>query len=190
MACRKKERKIKKMEEKKLDSEQEEKLQQISELKIISKKTDSTSPNRSPLPLEVVAPFPIQPKRIPKTTYKIPYDDSDDQKPFKFPFVNSYLSEHGDEFLDTMAVIDKAHKIREKSLSESFVNCDVRYFNWNLFIEEVGKFDVLIIDPPWRIKGAQKNDSQFMFSNCRFSLEYNTMSNHEIKTLPLHLISD
>ena len=70
------------------------------------------------------------------------------------------------------------------------MNCDVRYFNWNLFIEEVGKFDVLIIDPPWRIKGAQKNDSQFMFSNCRFSLEYNTMSNHEIKTLPLHLISD
>ena len=89
-----------------------------------------------------------------------------------------------------MGVIDKAHKVREKELNESFVNCDVRYFNWNLFIEEVGKFDVLIIDPPWRIKGAQKNDSQFMFSNCRFSLEYNTMSNHEIKTLPLHLISD
>ena len=83
------------MEEKKLDSEQE-KLQQNSELKIISKKTDSTSPDRSPLPLEVVTPFPIQSKRVSKTTYKIPYDDSDDQKPFKFPFVNSYLSEHGD----------------------------------------------------------------------------------------------
>ena len=65
------------MEEKKLDSEQEEKLQQNSELKIISKKTDSTSPNRSPLPLEIVTPFPVQPKRISKTTYKIPYDDSD-----------------------------------------------------------------------------------------------------------------
>lgn len=36
----------------------------------------------------------------------------------------------------------------------------------------------MIIDPPWRIKGAQQNDSQFMFSNCKFSLEYNTMANN------------
>lgn len=33
------------------------------------------------------------------------------------------------------------------------------------------------MDPPWRIKGGQQNDSQFMFSNCKFTLEYNTMSN-------------
>ena len=69
-----------------------------------------------------------------------------------------------------MGVIDRVKELRGKTHTESFVNCDVRYFNWNLFIEEVGKFDVMIIDPPWRIKGAQKNDSQFMFSNCRFSL--------------------
>lgn len=64
--------------------------------------------------------------------------------------------------------------------SKSFINCDVRFFNWNFFAENVGSFDVVLIDPPWRIKGAQQNDSQFMFSNCKFSLEYNTMSNGDI----------
>jgi N6-adenosine-specific RNA methylase IME4 len=54
----------------------------------------------------------------------------------------------------------------------------------------VGKFEVVLIDPPWRIKGAQQNDSQFMFSNCKFSLEYNTMANSEISRIPLHLLSD
>ena len=70
------------------------------------------------------------------------------------------------------------------------MNADVRYFNWSLFIEEIGKFDVIIVDPPWRIKGAQKNDSQHMFSNCNFSLEYNTMSFYEIRQVPIHLLTD
>ena len=65
----------------------------------------------TPLPLERVTPLPL--KKISKTTYKIPYDDSNDyQRQFKFPFVNSYLSEHGEEFLDTMGVIDRANKTR------------------------------------------------------------------------------
>ena len=54
----------------------------------------------------------------------------------------------------------------------------------------MGKFEVVLIDPPWRIKGAQQNDSQFMFSNCKFSLEYNTMANSEIGRIPLHLLAD
>ena len=82
------------MEEKKLDNDPEQKLQQNSELKIISKKTDTTSPNRSPLPLENIPQ--ITTKKVSRTTYKIPYEESDEQKIFKFPFVNSYLSEHGD----------------------------------------------------------------------------------------------
>jgi mRNA (2'-O-methyladenosine-N6-)-methyltransferase len=67
-------------------------------------------------------------------------------------------------------IIEKTREQLAKTINDTFINCDVRYFNWNLFVDEVGKFDVTIIDPPWRIKGAQQNDSQFMFSNCKFSL--------------------
>lgn len=84
---------------------------------------------------------------------------------------------------------DRAKEAQGKTLSDTYLNCDVRYFNWQLFAEEVGKFEVVLIDPPWRIKGAQQNDSQFMFSNCRFSLEYNTMANSEIGRIPLHLLA-
>jgi len=79
-----------------------------------------------------------------------------------------------------MAAIERIKEERHQGqkISNTYLNCDVKYFNWDHFMSEVGKFDVLVIDPPWRIKGAQKNDSQFMFSNCKFSLEYNTMSNH------------
>ena len=103
--------------------------------------------------------------------------DSDYQESgnFRFPLTNPYFHEHMDELAFTTEPIDQR---RSKYPTNTFVNCDVRYFNWKLFTEQVGKFDVMIIDPPWRIKGAQKNDSQFMFSNCKFSLEYNTMSNH------------
>jgi mRNA (2'-O-methyladenosine-N6-)-methyltransferase len=66
--------------------------------------------------------------------------------------------------------MDAAKESAGRILSQSFINCDVRYCNWQLFAEEVGKFEVVLIDPPWRIKGAQQNDSQFMFSNCKFSL--------------------
>lgn len=69
-----------------------------------------------------------------------------------------------------MEVLDKVREQQQVGLPNTFINCDVRYFNWRLLVEEVGKFDVLLIDPPWRIKGAQQNDSQFMFSNCKFSL--------------------
>lgn len=51
-------------------------------------------------------------------------------------------------------------------------------------------FEVVLIDPPWRIKGAQQNDSQFMFSNCKFNLEYNTMSNKEISKVGVDRLSD
>lgn len=46
-----------------------------------------------------------------------------------------------------------------------------------------------MVDPPWRIRGGQKNDSQFMFSNSKFCLDYNTMSNHEIRNLELEKLS-
>ena len=99
----------------------------------------------------------------------MPLSDSDygESQYFRFPLTNPYFIEHTEELTYTTEPIDER---RYKSSTNTFVNCDVRYLNWDLFVEDVGKFDVMIIDPPWRIKGAQKNDSQFMFSNCKFSL--------------------
>jgi hypothetical protein len=45
------------------------------------------------------------------------------------------------------------------------------------------------MDPPWRIRGGQQVDSQFMFSNSRFSLDYNTMSNQEIMNIRIDKLS-
>jgi hypothetical protein len=78
----------------------------------------------------------------------------------------------------------------EKSLaSKTFINCDLRFFNFELITSRVGHFDVIMLDPPWRIKGAQRNDSSFMFSNSKFNLEYNTLSNNEIISLPVEKLS-
>eukprot|EP01022_Parablepharisma_sp_SALTPOND_P008113 TRINITY_DN135226_c1_g1_i1.p1 TRINITY_DN135226_c1_g1~~TRINITY_DN135226_c1_g1_i1.p1 ORF type:complete len:440 (+),score=35.88 TRINITY_DN135226_c1_g1_i1:806-2125(+) len=63
---------------------------------------------------------------------------------------------------------------------KTYINCDLRYFNLKYLTERLGSFDVVLIDPPWRIKGGERNDSPFMFSNNKFSLEYNTLSNAEI----------
>jgi N6-adenosine-specific RNA methylase IME4 len=73
--------------------------------------------------------------------------------------------------------------------SDTFINCDLRFFNFDLITSRVGHFDVVMIDPPWRIKGGQRNDSSFMFSNSKFNLEYNTLSNNEIVSLPVEKLS-
>ena len=49
---------------------------------------------------------------------------------------------------------------------------------------------VILMDPPWRIKGGQQNDSSFMFSNSKFNLEYDTMPNQEIKNLKVEKLSN
>ena len=49
---------------------------------------------------------------------------------------------------------------------------------------------VILMDPPWRIKGGQQNDSSFMFSNSKFNLEYDTMPNQEIMNLKVEKLSD
>ena len=74
--------------------------------------------------------------------------------------------------------------------SYTFINCDVNYFNFKYLVSRVGSFDVVMMDPPWRIKGGQKNDSQFMFANNRFCLEYDTMSNDQIAMLDIGALSE
>lgn len=79
----------------------------------------------------------------------------------------------------------------EIKLSENeYINCDLRYFNLDYIVEKFGSFDVVALDPPWRIKGGQKNsDSPFMFSNNKFQLEYDTLSNQEIMDIPIEKLS-
>ncbi|KAM3132446.1 hypothetical protein pb186bvf_015405 [Paramecium bursaria] len=62
-------------------------------------------------------------------------------------------------------------------------------FNLDFLVEKVGSFDVILMDPPWRIKGGQQNDSSFMFTNSKFQLDYNTMSNQEIMDIKIEKLS-
>jgi hypothetical protein len=73
--------------------------------------------------------------------------------------------------------------------SRTFINCDLRFLNFDLITSRIGYVDVIMLDPPWRIKGGQRNDSSFMFSNSKFNLEYNTLSNNEIISLPVEKLS-
>lgn len=54
---------------------------------------------------------------------------------FKFPFLNEYLREHSGEYLQTLERFDRAKEAQGKLVSDTFINCDVRYFNWQLFAE-------------------------------------------------------
>jgi hypothetical protein len=73
--------------------------------------------------------------------------------------------------------------------TDTFINCDLRFLNFEMITSRIGFFDVIMIDPPWRIKGGQRNDTSFMFSNSKFNLEYNTLSNNQIISLPVEKLS-
>lgn len=69
----------------------------------------------------------------------------------------------------------------------TYINCDLRYYD----LAQLGKFDVVLIDPPWRIRGAQNvSDEKTIFNNNKFTLQYNTMSNEEIMDLDVGQLSD
>ena len=74
--------------------------------------------------------------------------------------------------------------------SKTYINCDLRFFNLKYLVEQIGNFEVVHLDPPWRIKGAQRNNTSFMFSNNKFNLEYSTMSNKEIINIPVEVLSN
>lgn len=93
------------------------------------------------------------------------------------------------EVISTKCVTDEI--IQSTLLSSyTFINCDVNYFNFEYLAKKIGSFDVIMMDPPWRIKGGQKNDSQFMFANNKFCLEYDTMSNDQIAMLNIKCLSE
>ncbi|MDP1556713.1 MAG: MT-A70 family methyltransferase [Hyphomonas sp.] len=72
----------------------------------------------------------------------------------------------------------------------NYINADLKYLNFDFLVEKFGHFDIILMDPPWRIKGGQGNDSAFMFSNSKFNLDYNTMSNQEIMDLGVERLSE
>jgi N6-adenosine-specific RNA methylase IME4 len=104
------------------------------------------------------------------------------------------------EETETKALHELADEYVKKSLGDpqstyqlhkyqdgTYINCDLRYFN----LSSLGKFDIVLIDPPWRIGGGQRHgDQAAVFSNCNFKLQYNTMSNEEIMDLDVESLSD
>lgn len=49
----------------------------------------------------------------------------------------------------------------------TYINCDLRYFN----LTSLGSFDVVMIDPPWRLLGGQRQGEEAnMFSNSKIFL--------------------
>lgn len=76
---------------------------------------------------------------------------------------------------------------QEKWEKGTYINCDLRYFNF----DALGKFDIIIIDPPWRIRGGEHvSDEKTMFNNNKFYLQYNTLSNREIIDIDIGILSD
>jgi mRNA (2'-O-methyladenosine-N6-)-methyltransferase len=89
----------------------------------------------------------------------------------------------------------------------TFINCDVRYFS---FAALGGNFDVVLLDPPWRVRGRHGTDERTMFTNSTFyacysftiivvvliacyvddwTLDYNTLTNEEIFDLDIGSLS-
>ncbi len=64
--------------------------------------------------------------------YKIDKNEDDSiVETYQFPFNNEYIEKHADQFLSTSEAIEKAKtELRKPNAAGTFLNCDVRYFNW------------------------------------------------------------
>ena len=72
-----------------------------------------------------------------------------------------------------------------------YINCDLRYFNLEYLRACVGNFDVVLVDPPWRIAGGQRTSApnRPMFTNNRWGVNYDTLSNQEILDIPVECLA-
>ena len=116
------------------------------------------------------------------------------EKPKNLNNISQYLKDnYPNEILKYEQIQNKEKEnSEEKNLklqTDTFINCDLRYFNFDILISRIGFFDVVMLDPPWRIKGGQRNQGSFMFSNSRFSLNYDTLSNNDILSLKVENLS-
>lgn len=86
---------------------------------------------------------------------------------------------------------DKKLVEKQEERKGHFINCDLQYFNLELLkIRPNFSFDVIMIDPPWRLKGLEKQDTNKMFTNSSFRLSYNTMNNQDIMNLQVEILSE
>lgn len=74
----------------------------------------------------------------------------------------------------------------------TYINCDLRYFNLAYLRARLGNFDVVLVDPPWRIAGSQRDSTPngTMLSNNRFALNYRTLSNQEILAIDVEALAE
>eukprot|EP00871_Galdieria_phlegrea_P001917 jgi/Galph1/2726/GphlegSOOS_G1420.1 len=85
---------------------------------------------------------------------------------------------------------------KKKFRDGAYINCDLRYFNLGYLREKLGSFDVVLADPPWRIRGAEKKCSSdgimnTMFSNSRWqAMKYRTLSFQDIRDMDIGCLSD
>ena len=92
--------------------------------------------------------------------------------------------------------------------AQTYINCDLRYFNFDFLVEKLGYFDgiilalikskltfilVILMDPPWRIKQQkllpQPQNNAVPPNNRKANLDYDTMSNKEIMNLRVDKLS-
>lgn len=70
----------------------------------------------------------------------------------------------------------------------TWINCDVRYFDFSIL--KGVNFEVVLMDPPWRLRGSEVQSIQrSMFTNSKFALNYNTLSDNEIFDLDIKSLS-
>ena len=102
--------------------------------------------------------------RPPENVYKIPHSsDCSSDNNLVVPIPDQPLTKVVLKLESNSAFLEKATQVK------TYINCDMRYFNFKYLTDRLGYFDVILIDPPWRIKGGEKNDTPFMFSNSKFS---------------------
>ena len=52
-----------------------------------------------------------------------------------------------------------------KPKMNTYINCDLRYFNLRSLVDKNG-FDIVLIDPPWKANGTEWNNISMISSNC------------------------
>eukprot|EP00753_Platysulcus_tardus_P001721 PLAT11481.1.p1 GENE.PLAT11481.1~~PLAT11481.1.p1 ORF type:complete len:677 (+),score=230.51 PLAT11481.1:23-2032(+) len=71
-----------------------------------------------------------------------------------------------------------------------YIQCDLRYFNLRHLRAKLGSFDIVLVDPPWRLKGSDRDlADRTMFSNNAFAHDYLTLSNEEILDIDVGALS-
>ncbi|KAG2392760.1 hypothetical protein C9374_011485 [Naegleria lovaniensis] len=109
-------------------------------------------------------------------------EENDENQEDDQPYDPSFISEH---VSNAVAVGASSHYTIKPFKDGHYINCDLRYFT----LSSLGKFDVILIDPPWRVVQSRPQEAM-MFSNTNFKLNYNTLSYQEIMDINVGSLCD